>query len=189
MTGADRSDDALMTRARTGDADAFEVLYRRHAELASRVAMDICRDAGRAEEAVQEAFLSIWCGRARYRSGGGFRAWSMAIVRHRAIDSLRYAATRPQVERRAVDWEDVPIADPEAISPLDQVMRNVRREAVLASIKGLPSAQAEVIVLAFYGQMSYSEVAARLSLPTGTVKGRARHGMKNLRATIEAPGA
>ena len=177
-----------MARAQTGDTEAFAVLYERHADLASRVAMEICPDMGRAEDAVQEAFLSIWGARASYRSGGGFRAWSMAIVRNRAIDSLRYAAARPPVQPHAVDGEPSQF-DRGAISPLDQVLLKIRNEAVLASIKGLPAAQAQVIALAFYGELSYSEIATRLSLPPGTVKSRARHGMKKLRGKIEYPGA
>jgi RNA polymerase sigma-70 factor, ECF subfamily len=55
------------------------------------------------------------------------------------------------------------------------------RDAMLASLRLLPDAQAEVVVLAFYGELSHSEIAVRLNLPKGTVKGRMRLGLEKLR--------
>ena len=72
------TDEVLMARVQGDDMAAFDSLYDRHAGGALFVARSVCRDIGRAEDAVQEGFFSIWQGRADYRPGtGSFRAWSM----------------------------------------------------------------------------------------------------------------
>lgn len=62
------------------------------------------------------------------------------------------------------------------------------RPATRSSLRHLPDAQAEVIVLAFYGELSHSEIATQLNLPTGTVKGRMRLGLEKLRREMDVPG-
>ena len=154
-----RTDEALMSRAQAGDIDAFAELYDRHAERALRVARSICRDPGPAEAAVLEGFLAIWRSRAGYGDrGAGFQAWSMQAVTSRAIDSLRDAAVRP----------------PDRIG-------GGEHEEPLASLRRLPEALVEVIVLAVYGELSHSEIAAQLGLEAGTVEGRTRLGLEKLR--------
>jgi RNA polymerase sigma-70 factor (ECF subfamily) len=87
-----------MRGIQSDDARAFEALYNRNAALAWRLANSICRDAGRAEDVVQDAFVSAWRSRASYRhETGSVRSWLMAIVRTQALDSIRRetAARRP----------------------------------------------------------------------------------------------
>jgi RNA polymerase sigma-70 factor (ECF subfamily) len=188
LKGEPQSDDALMVRAQADDSDAFAALYERHAERAFRVARAICRDAGRAEDVVQEGFLAIWHSRASFQADvGSFQAWSMRIVKNRAIDSFRGTATRPPVQIGDPDG-DQPQVDPDAVSPQDEAVARSERDQLLASLRRLPEAQAEVIVLAFYGELSHSEIAAQLKLPTGTVKGRMRLGLEKLRRGMGTPG-
>jgi RNA polymerase sigma-70 factor (ECF subfamily) len=156
-----QSDDALMARAQANDTAAFARLYDRHATRAFRVARAICRDIGSAEDAVQEGFLAIWRSRVTYQPGAGsFQAWAMKVVKNRALDSVRSA----------------------------EVLARSERDALLVSLRQLPEAQAEVIVLAFYGELSHSEIAAQLDLPAGTIKGRMRLGLEKLRRETECPG-
>jgi RNA polymerase sigma-70 factor, ECF subfamily len=134
----DGSDEALMARAQSGDADAFAELYDRHGERAMRVAGAICQDAGGAEDAVRESFLAIWRDRARFGpENGSFQAWSMGIV------STRAAGPQVTVE--------------------------------------------QVIALAYFGELTHTEIAAQLDLPAGTVKGRMRLGLEKLRKEMGAP--
>jgi len=182
LKDAGQSDDALMVRAQAGDTTAFALLYDRHAARGLRVARSICRDLGRAEDVVQESFLAIWCSRAGYRPGtGSFQAWAMRIVKNRGLDSLRSAATRPQTQSGVPADDPAPTAD----SPQDEVLARGERDVLLASLRQLPEAQAEVIVLAFYGELSHSEIATQLDLPSGTVKGRMRLGLEKLRRGLE----
>jgi len=176
-----QTDAMLMARAQADDSDAFAELYDRHSARAFRVARAVCRDAGHAEDAVQEGFLAIWRSRATYRDGvASFQAWAMMIVRNRAIDSTRRAAPRPQLQTAAEEAGRTQ-ADDGAISTQDAVDAKSERDAMLTSLRLLPDPQAEVIVLAFYGELSHSEIATQLDLPPGTVKGRMRLGLEKLR--------
>lgn len=171
--------------ARDGDTVAFATLYDRHASRAFRLAQAICNDPGRAEEVVQESFLAIWNGRAKFSAEkGSFKAWSARIVRHRAIDSRRAAAVRPPVQATDAHPE---MPDPGSSSVHDQVLARSESAAMLASLRELPAAQAEVIALAFFGELSHSEIAAQLELPSGTVKGRMRLGLEKLRKQMGVP--
>lgn len=182
---SDVSDEELMRRAQDDQVDAFEQLFDRHGGRALRVAASVCRDTSRAEEAVQDAFLSIWRSRDTYRpEAGSFQGWSMRIVRFRAIDITRRAAAghRPPI----LDGAEVDMPDAGQRSPEDEVIARGEADALRDSLALLPDAQAEVITLAFFGELSHSEIAALLTLPPGTVKGRMRLGLAKLRTHLAA---
>ena len=93
-------DVELMVRVQADDPDAFGALYDRFGARAYRVAYAISRDGTRAEDIVQEAFLSVWRSRAAYQpQRGTVTGWVMGTVRNRAIDSFR--RNGPHDSRRA----------------------------------------------------------------------------------------
>jgi RNA polymerase sigma-70 factor (ECF subfamily) len=188
LNASEQSDEALMACAQDNDANAFAQLYDRHARRAFRVARAVCRDASRAEDAVQEGFLAIWRNRANYLPQiGTFQAWSMKIVQNRAIDSYRNAATRPPPQAGARS-EETPAPDAVSASPQDEAIARSESEVLRASLHRLPKAQAKVIALAFYGGLSHAEIATQLDLPKGTVKGQMRLGLEKLRSQMGVPG-
>lgn len=180
------TDQELFDRVRIGEAAAFEVLHERYADPAYRLAQSIVNDRGRAEDVVQEAFLSIWSARLQYRADrASFRTWALAIVRNRAIDFQRSLASRPTLalgpwEQQATGRLTSPSIDDEA---LDRLEGAELRESLTA----LPSRQAEAISLAFLADMTHPEVAARLAVPAGTVKSRIRLGLERLRGEMKPP--
>jgi len=183
LRAAQESDEGLMRRVQADDAGAFGELYDRHVGLALRIARTVGLSASRAEDAAQEGFLSVWRTRGSYRPElGSFRCWAMTIIRHRAIDSIRHdtAGHRPQ----PADAKDV-LPDTASASLQDEVIARSEGDALRASLTQLPEAQAEVITLAFFGELSHTEIAAQLSLPEGTVKGRMRLGLHKLRGQLE----
>jgi RNA polymerase sigma-70 factor (ECF subfamily) len=174
-----------MVRVQADDAEAFAELYDRHADRAFRVARVVCHDTGRAEDAVQEAFASIWRIRAQFQPEvGSFQAWSMRIVHNLAIDSFRNAAVRPR------PWAGVAQAErPDTVAspPLHEAIARTGTDAMLVSLRGLPEPQAEVITLAFFGELSHSEIASQLALSSVEVKGRMRLGLAKLRMQMDVP--
>lgn len=171
-----------MARVQDGGSTAFAELYDRHVACALRIANWKCSSPGQAEDAVQEAFLSAWRHRATYRSeAGSCRSWLMAIVRNSAIDQTRRNRGYHQVAFK----DDNAIAD-EASSAHDHLVSSAESVALRASVKQLPRAQGEVIHLAYFVGLSHVEIAARLALPLGTVKGRMRLGLMKLRAEVQA---
>ncbi len=175
-------DDArLMERVQAGRVDAFEELYYRYGDRAYRIARSICFDAGRAEDAVQEAFLSVWRSRAKYRSQRGtVAAWLLSVVRHRAIDEQRRNDRRAAQRADDEQLDDHPAGDDVA----HRVVERAEARRLHKLLARLPDAQQEVITLAFYGQLTHTEIGEQLGLPPGTVKGRMRLGLHKLRNDI-----
>lgn len=172
-----RSDDQLMTQVKGADLEAFATLYKRYYARVFGLTRSICRDEGRAQEAAQETFVSIWRSRASYRSGGTPAAWVLAVARHRAIDVSR--RNQPHTTHRA--GEELLDTQPARIDIADDVVARAQACIVRDLLAQLPDAQREAITLSFYGQLSHTEIATQLGLPVGTVKGRVRLGLEKLR--------
>ncbi|HEY2767662.1 MAG TPA: sigma-70 family RNA polymerase sigma factor [Solirubrobacteraceae bacterium] len=181
LISADATDAALMREVQAGSRVALGELYVRFAPLAYRTAIAVCRDRDCAQDAVQDAFVSIWLSRSTYRSERGAVApWAMSIVRHRAIHlARRRAAGReltlapPRLEEQAAE-DDVP----------SDFASRVEAERLRLLLAELPPAQQQVIQLAFFSDLTHREIASRLDLPPGTVKGRMRLGLTKLRAGL-----
>jgi RNA polymerase sigma-70 factor (ECF subfamily) len=180
------SDAELMVKVSAGSVEDFVNLYDRYCDRAYRVARSICHDDGRAQEAVQDGFLSVWNGRSNFRSQQGtVAAWLLTVVRFRAIDIAR--RNHRHASRRASDVQLVECSADEDLC--ETAIRRDEAQRVQASLATLPDAQSEVITLAYYGQLTHTEIAAQLGLPRGTVKGRMRLGLQKLRADLEPVAA
>jgi RNA polymerase sigma-70 factor (ECF subfamily) len=179
------ADEELMQLVYRGNADAFEVIYDRHADAAFSLSYRICGQRALAEDAVQEAFLSLWRSRARYdRNRGSVRTWVLGIVHNRAIDAVRRRGVR---DRGTVQEEGVEdsLAAPER-TDLEVARREEARE-VLEALEQLPAEQSRVIELAYFGGMTHVQIASLLDTPVGTVKGRMRLGLAKMRTTLGDP--
>ncbi len=133
-----------------------------------------------AEEVVQDAFERVWREARSYKpERGAARTWLLAIARNAAIDRHRRMAPRTAPER-PLD-EAIERADPDAEAIVD---RAVLSDRVRQAIRALPAEQREVIALSFYGGYAQSEIASRLGIPLGTVKGRARLALAKLRTAL-----
>jgi RNA polymerase sigma-70 factor, ECF subfamily len=170
-------EDLLELVAGHRDGEAFEVLYQRYSRAVYAVVRRMVSDRGRSEDVVQEAFASVWRAAAGYkRERGSAAAWMFAISRNAAADALR--------TRTAVAIGELPEhADPSA-GPDEQTAAGLEAFAVHAAVDALPEREREVIELAYFGGLSQSEVAGRLSLPLGTVKTRTRSGLARLAARL-----
>ena len=180
LTAREVGDRELMAEMAAGSIDAFEAIYDRYCDRAYRVARTVCYDDGHAEDAVQDGFLSVWRSRGSYEAEKGtVAAWVLTLVRRRAID-VAIATKRHRVGSAEDDR-------PEPRSGEDVFKSAAAHETaqlLRASLATLPDAQAEVIALACYGQLSHTEIAAQLGLPAGTVKGRMRLGLSKLRISL-----
>lgn len=175
-------DNEVMADVKVGSVDALGVLYDRYCDRAYRIARSVCHDDGRAQEAVQETFISIWVTRESYeQQRGKVAAWVLTIARHRAIDIARRNA--PHAAHRASDERLHTL--PASANVAELVAGRAEAHDLLGLLADLPDAQREVITLAFYGQLTHTEIAEHLHLPTGTVKGRMRLGLQRLRGDID----
>lgn len=179
------ADEDLMQLVRDGEARAFEIVFDRHADAAFSLAYRMCGSRTRAEDVVQEAFLSLWRTGARYDSDrGSVRSWILGVVHNRAIDAFRHASARiaPELD------SDVADQMPSAEWTTDEVERRDEAQHVRSALGELPSDQRHVIELAYFGGFTHTEIARMLELPTGTVKGRMRLGLAKLRVSLNGMG-
>lgn len=165
------------------DPVAFEVFYDRYERVAYSLAYRILGSQAAAEDAVQEAFISIWRNGSGFDpSRGGAGAWALGIVRNRAIDVVRSrSSAKPKLDHD----DDLALAQRRTDDSTDgEAIRNETQREVRGVVEGLPDDQSKVIKLAYFGGFSQSEIAEMLQLPLGTVKGRMRLGLEKIRGGL-----
>ncbi|TML69393.1 MAG: sigma-70 family RNA polymerase sigma factor [Actinobacteria bacterium] len=176
------SEEALVALVARGDQSALAALYDRVGRTAFGLALRVLRDDRLAEDAVQEAFLTVW------RTAAAFSAerakattWILTLVHRRAVDLVR----REQ-RRRAEPLDDSGGAE-DAASPSaeDDAWLQFERERVQNALRQLPDTQREAIELAYYGGFTQSELAERLGEPLGTIKSRMFAGLARLRELLD----
>ncbi len=174
----ERATDAdLLGLIAARDRGAFEALYRRYARPLYGLALRMLGDRGRAEDAVQEAFTSVWRSAANYRPERGPAApWLYAVARNAIVDRAR-ARREPVAE--------VPDTPSGELGPPERAEASFVSWRVHRALEELPAAEREALELAYWGGLSQSEVAGYLGIPLGTVKTRTRSGLARLAALLE----
>jgi RNA polymerase sigma-70 factor (ECF subfamily) len=172
----DRATDAdLLGRIAARDRGAFETLYRRYARPLYGLALRMLGDRGRAEDAVQEAFTSVWRSASNYRPERGPAApWLYAVARNAIVDRAR----RDPV----AEVPDTPSGEP---GPPERAEAAFVSWRVHRALEELPQTEREALELAYWGGLSQSEVADYLDIPLGTVKTRTRSGLARLATLLE----
>jgi RNA polymerase sigma-70 factor, ECF subfamily len=173
-------DAALIGRARTGDAAAYEILVRRYQDLAMRTAYLVAPEAD-AADAVQDAFLKAYAALSRFRDGAPLRPWLLRIVANEARNRRRSATRRAILELRASGHA---APDQVAASPESDVLANEARETLHAAVGRLRDEEREVIGARYFLGLSEAETAEALSIPAGTVKSRTARAIGHLRETL-----
>ncbi|MGI9424926.1 MAG: sigma-70 family RNA polymerase sigma factor [Hyphomicrobiaceae bacterium] len=172
--------DLLRRIAIDRDAEAFEELFEQFAPRVKAVLMRQGADAATAEELAQETMLMVWRKASYYVEGRGNAAtWIFTIARNLRIDRIRRNKSWAEVD------DDLSTHVSEDIPPDEQAMQNQTQVLVGDALKHLPPDQLEVIRLSYMEGLSQSEIAARLSLPLGTVKSRMRLAYQRLRGAFE----
>ena len=181
---SDFPDEALLALAAREDEEALAQLYDRYGRVAYGLALRIVRDQALAEDAVQEAFLAVW------RTAASFRAdrakpstWILTLVHRRAVDVVRR-----EERRRAARLEDTEKPDERGLAADEEIELTDRRRIVQEALRQLPDDQREALELAYYGGLTQSELAERLSVPLGTIKSRMFTGLRRLRDLLAEAG-
>jgi RNA polymerase sigma-70 factor (ECF subfamily) len=177
-------DEALLALAAHEDEGALAELYDRYGRPAYGLALRIVRDPALAEDAVQEAFLTLWRTAKSFRSDRAKPStWILTLVHRRAVDVVRR-----EERRRAAPLETS--EEPEAYGPAtdEEIELTDRRRIVQEALRQLPDDQREALELAYYGGLTQSELAERLSVPLGTIKSRMFTGLRRLRDLLAEAG-
>src|SRR5213082_1896973 len=176
------SDEALVLLAARSEESALAELYDRYGRTAYGLALRVLRDQALAEDAVQEAFLTVWRTASRFvPERGKASTWILTLVHRRAVDAVR------REQRRRADSLEL-AAEPSVEGVDEDVFLRLQRERVQAAQRHLPDAQREALELAYYGGFSQSELAERLGQPLGTIKSRMFSGLSRMRELLAEPG-
>ena len=183
-TSPDATDERLVSAAQSGSPEAFAALFRRYRPEIARYASRTLGDDGRAEDVVQEAFLSALRGIGTLDRPAGFKPWLYRIAHNACIDQMR---RRARAEEVSFDANAIPPA--EEIRLFRQVPSNHAQVAqkedfrhLRQALTDLPESQAEILVLRELEGLSYDDIAVRMSISVPAVESllfRARRSLRD----------
>jgi RNA polymerase sigma-70 factor (ECF subfamily) len=203
MASADagRSDALLVASLVRGDTTALAELYDRHADAVYRAAFRRLGDRQLAEEVLQDTYVALW-NRAELfdPAAGSLLAWLSTIARNRAVDRLRALGRRPaavplsavlpsddaddQAVERALASGDLLGAAPPPRDPEQVIEEGALRDQIRGVLDAIPPNERQVLELAYYEELTQTEIADRLGWPLGTVKTRTRRALYRMREAL-----
>lgn len=180
----DASDAALAVSIGRFRQDALAEAYRRHAGAVYGLAKRLLSDHARAEEIVQEVFVRFWNEPDRFDPGRGtLRSFLLANAHGRSVDLIRADVSRRRREEREA-FQAAAAGYDVAHEAWDLALASHVRDAMHV----LHDGERAAIELAYFGGMTYREVAEQLGDAEGTVKSRIRSGLKKLRSELMRSG-
>lgn len=168
---ADVADEELMDRFCGGEVRAFDELFRRFAPKLLRYARTFVGPA-HAQDVVQLTFLKVYENRHRYRAGAKVSSWFFAIARNTALDHVKAAPQRREVHVDA----DAPAA------ALDRDALAVDR--VRAAVHELPPDMRDVVMLHWFADLGFDEIAVIVKASSVAVRTRAHRAYEKLRDAL-----
>lgn len=166
----------LLSQIATGDQNAMSVFFDRYARMVYSVALRVLRDAGEAEDVMQEIFVQIWQNPQSYVAGReSLGGWLVVTARNRAIDKLRRRKPTDPVELFTL---------PSSVNLAQESERNLLIEKIQNAMTRLPAEQRSSLQLAFFEDFTHSEIAEKTGDPLGTIKTRIRLALIALRKEL-----
>lgn len=174
---SNHDDATLAARISDGDQRALETVFELYGGAVRSMALRVLKNESLAEDTVQEVFVGLWNSPDRFDPGrGSLRTFLITLAHRRAVDAVRSEQARFNREEKVPD--DVP-------SSIDEeVWSRAVSETVRDAVAALDHGEREAISLAYFGGLTYVDVAKRLGLPEGTVKSRIRSAMKRLKVSL-----
>lgn len=174
MSDQRAEDAALAERILDRDERALEQAYRSYGGAVASIARKVIKDPDLAEDVVQDVFVTLWRDASRFDSArGSLRTFLITVAHRRAVDLVRSEVARS--EREVKTPPPAPTIDLE-----NEIWQRSQSEIVRDAVSQLGEDERKAISLAYFGGLSYVEVAKALAEPEGTVKSRIRSGMKKL---------
>ena len=172
-------DPDIIDRARHGDKDAFTSLVLRFGDRLYSVAYRILRDASRAEDAVQQAFLIAWRELPRLRDDSRLEAWLYRLLVNACYAEVRHTRRWQPGLRLLSDTDHGRVAE-------DAQLSVERRDQLERAFRRLSGELRTVLVLHHYLGLNGAEIGELLGIAPGTVRSRLHYGHQQMRAAIEA---
>ena len=171
----------LLAGIAAGSQQDFAAFYALTSRRVYGLARRVLRDAALSEDTTQEVYLQVWTSASRFDPAAGSPlAWLMTLTHRRAVDRVRTEesaasrAARFSASMQVPDYDDV----------VETVTATLEAEAVAGCLDSLTAGQRESLHLAFYGGLTYREVAEQLDASLPTVKSRIRDGLIRLKKCL-----
>jgi RNA polymerase sigma factor (sigma-70 family) len=175
----------LLASVARRDTAAFRALYDATSPKLFGFALRILNRKELAEEVLQESFVSVWNNAGSYQAGlAAPMTWMTTIVRNRAYDLLRRVDATVEIDANTFDKDVMEALESSEPSPFDALSMDGEAKALAQCFSRLEGLHRQAIALAFYHDLSHSEVAERMMLPLGTVKTWVRRGLERLRTCL-----
>jgi len=171
------TDEQLFARFVEGEGSAFDVLVHRYYKQIFRFLVRFTGHTHLAEDLIQDVFMKMYRSAGTFDPSKRFRPWLYSIAANRARDALRSAGRngRQIFVRNSDEDHDVPLEHltPGLPSPPDrQMIEQETTEKIKEALMEVPEPLREILILAYYDQLPYKEIAETLEIPLGTVKSR-----------------
>ena len=183
----EHTDNSLIAAHCSGDSTAFAELVRRYGNAVLGYLVRMTADREQAEDLFQETFRKVHEKAHTFR-GSNFKSWLFTIATRTAIDHLRRRKRRPTVslnqplgcnDGNCDELGSTAVAEG-SDDPSDEAIKAEQKQQVRLAIEELPARQRATLVLAYYQQLSYSDVARTMGCSIGTVKMQMSRALKTL---------
>ncbi len=171
------------------DAAAFRSLYDATSARLYGFALRILRKRELAEEALQDSFVAIWHGAGTYQSHlAAPMTWMTTIVRNKALDLLQRSGRDAELDADPFDGDVADALRDPAATPIEALALSREATALAYCMSALEGLHRQVLGLAFFHDLSHSEVAQQMALPIGTVKTWIRRSLDKLKTCLAQGG-
>ena len=178
----------LVSRARSGDVEAFEALYHGHQAGVYSFVLSQVRERDLAADLVQDTFVRAWESLPRLRQPGAFRGWLYRIARNLVRDEMKSGRARVEVSEAALSGDgegaEAPLAERTAANaekPEEELVRQEMKAQVWQALETLPPEQREAVVLHHMEGMGMQDIAEVTGVRPGTVMSRLARAREALR--------
>jgi len=179
--GSPMNEQHLLIRVARGDQSAVAEVIDLYGGLVATLANRYCVNPADTEDAIQEIFVELWKHSARFQPAKGAEVTFVAMIaRRRLVDLNRRKRERPVVD---IEVDSIPTDSPGNFGGDAELVEQV--DTAIEVLKLMPENQRNVILMAIYGGLSHTEVAAETDLPLGTVKTWIRQGLRKMRCELE----
>jgi len=181
VPGVEETDALMAARLLAGDERALGEIFDRLGTVVYGAALRVLGDAAAAQDVAQDVFVELWGHPGRYDpAAGSLRTYLAVLARHRAVDLIRGELRR--IARQERNHRLSP-GQPQAL-PGDEVVA-AEAASLVRAVGLLPESQRQVVELAYFGGLSYREVAVAAGIPEGTAKSRLRLALAKLETVLD----
>ena len=181
------TDDRLVSAFSNGNNQAFDILLERHKDRIFNYIYNMIKDEDLANDIFQETFVKAitTIKQGRYNADGKFASWISRIAHNAVIDHFRQEKTQGTISTDEADYDILNRRELAEDTIEDIIIDKSIRDDIRSLIQSLPSEQRQVLIMRYYNNLSFKEIAEKTGVSINTALGRMRYAILNLRRTAE----